>query len=72
MSLEADVAAARLKDRAIVAEIGLRIDAARQYGFIEGGPDYDLDACEAAIEEAKAAGIEWTESDITRRLRVDA
>jgi hypothetical protein len=61
-----DVRTARLKDRALVAEVCLRLESARQYGLIEGGPEVDVEACQLAIHTAKAAGITWTEAEVER------
>lgn len=36
----------------------LLIDAARQYGLIEGGPIPDVDRCEEILRLAKERGIE--------------
>lgn len=35
----------------------LTIDAARQYGLIEGGPDCDRERCADILQKAKRCGI---------------
>lgn len=35
----------------------LSLDAARQYGLIEGGPEIDADRCMEILDRAKAMGI---------------
>lgn len=39
------------------AELALLIDSCRQYGLIEGGPEYDLERCDWILKEAKKRGI---------------
>lgn len=60
---------ARLKDRALVAELSLRLQAAQVYGLVRGGPAVDTDACELAIAEAKAAGVTYGEDEIEAVIR---
>jgi hypothetical protein len=49
---------------ALLAEGHLRLEAARGYGLITGGPDVDVERCEELIAEAKAAGITYSQDDV--------
>ena len=53
-----------LRQAAVLAEALLRFDAARQYGLITGGFEVNVERCEAAIAEAKDAGVTYGEDEI--------
>lgn len=42
---------------AALAEGLLRLDAARQYGLIEGGPKIDVEHCEAVLARLAREGV---------------
>ena len=56
-------------EAAVTAAVCLRIDAARQYGFVEGGPEIDVARCEEILLRAKMQGIEPTEGEIEAQTR---
>lgn len=58
----------QLRRVALAAEVFLRVDAARKYGFIDGGPDVDVDRCEEAIDYAADQGVAYTQDDIDATL----
>lgn len=58
-----------LKRKAMIAEAWLHVEAARQYGLVSGGPQIDVAACQRAIEEARAAGLGWTDAESAEVLR---
>lgn len=53
-----------LRTVAILAEVYLRIESARLYGLIDGGPEIDVERCEELIGMAHDAGHEWSEDEI--------
>lgn len=56
---------AELRQTAVLADACLRIEAARLYGFLEGGPPVNQDRCEEVIAYARERGLEWTEQEVT-------
>lgn len=57
------------EDLANQAEAGLRVDSARAYGLITGGPKINWERCQEVLERAKALGIVPTERGIGQALR---
>ena len=55
-----------LRTLALLAEAYLRLDSARLYGFITGGPRINVERCELAIAAARRAGVTYTEADVDR------
>ena len=55
----------------VAAEVMLRIDAARRYGLITGGPAVDVERCRELIARGRAAGHVATEQDIDAALAGD-
>jgi hypothetical protein len=53
-----------LRKTALAAEAYLLLDAARYGGFIESGPEIDVQRCEDVIAEARAAGVTYTSDEI--------
>ena len=53
-----------LREVAILADVMLRVDAARLYGLITGGPDVDVDRCRELIAQARDAGHSWTDEEL--------
>jgi len=47
----------------------LRIDAARLYGLVRGGPEVDADRCADIIRRGKALGFFHHEADVMRIIR---
>ena len=45
------------QEAADAAHVLLTIDAARQYGLIEGGPEIDLGRCVEILRKARRQGI---------------
>jgi len=56
------------RDAAACADVLLAVDAARQYGLVEGGPAIDRDRCLRLLARAKAHGIVPTMTDKTAAL----
>lgn len=56
----------------VAAAVWLRVDTARQYGLITGGPDIDVDRCVDLLERGRARGIRPTEAAVDRALAVIA
>ena len=48
----------------------IRIDAARAYGLISGGPTIDVARCEHIIVEGKRRGIESDEASFRKLLQL--
>lgn len=61
---QSDIASAGL-----AAHVWLRVESARAYGLIEGGPKVNVEACEAAIARAAAEGFEFTDAQIESATR---
>jgi hypothetical protein len=57
------------REAVMTAEVMLRIESARQYGLITGGPAIDVERCQELIERGRAAGHVVTEGDIDAILR---
>ena len=49
--------AAEWRDVATLAEVLLRVDAARQYGLIVGGPTINVARCATLLKRAQRRGI---------------
>jgi hypothetical protein len=58
-----------LRELALAAEVYLRIDSARLYGFISGGPVINVERCEETLAVAREHGITYTEADIEHATR---
>lgn len=56
-----------------LAELGLLLDACRQYGLITGGPEFDLGRCEDIVRRARRHGIAYPASpeELVRRYLLD-
>jgi hypothetical protein len=55
----------RLREAGIIADALLHIESARQYGFVRGGPQCNVERCEIIIEMARDAGHTWTQEDVS-------
>ncbi len=55
---------AELRSVAILGEALLRIESARAYGLIEGGPTVNVDRVESTIAAARERGLEWTDDEV--------
>jgi hypothetical protein len=56
-------------EAALTAEVLLRTDSARKYGFITGGPDVDLTRCEEILRRAREEhDIACTEAEIVAAI----
>jgi hypothetical protein len=53
-----------LRQAALGAEVYRRIAAARDYGFIAGGPEIDVERCDEVIATAAKVGITFNEDEI--------
>jgi hypothetical protein len=51
------------------AQVMLLVDAARQYGLIEGGPEVDQERCVEILRLAKRRGITPREDCVERAFR---
>lgn len=60
---------AELRHAALLAEVSLRIDSARRYGLITGGPEVNVCRCIELIERAKSRGITFTDGQIDTAVR---
>lgn len=58
------------QDAVDAAKGALALDAARQYGFVRGGPEVNVDRCEAILIRGQALGI-TPSADVMERF-VDA
>jgi hypothetical protein len=58
-----------LRTAGLTAEVLLRIQSAKLYGFIEGGPPINVERCEEVLEQARAAGFTYSEDEITEAGR---
>jgi hypothetical protein len=56
------------REAAILAAACSRIEAARLYGFVQGGPAVNVARCEQILEQAKVVGIEPTEEEIDEAM----
>ena len=52
-----------------LAETYLRIDSARKYGLITGGPAIDLDRCEELLRAGKQKGVTPSPGCVERILK---
>jgi len=59
------------QEAADAAHVLLAIDAARQYGLIEGGPECDQERCVEILRKANRRGITPRDDSIERVLRPD-
>lgn len=57
-----------LRQAALLARVSLLLASARAYGFVDGGPDVDVDRCEEVIEVAREAGMEPTDDEVDAAL----
>ena len=53
-----------LRKTALAAEAYLLLAAARRHGFIESGPEVNVERCEDVIAQARAAGAIYTTDEI--------
>ena len=60
------------REAVLAAEVMLRIDVARQYGIITGGPEVDVARCLEIIERGRATGYAATEAEIREALAASA
>lgn len=51
------------------AEACLRLDAAKQYGLVVGGPVVNVDRCVALLEAGRARGVMPTSGEIDDAIR---
>jgi len=55
-------------EAAAAAEACLRIESARLYGFITGGPTIDVARCERVLAGAKRRGVILTAAEVDRAV----
>lgn len=53
-----------LREVALAAEVCLRIEAARQYGFIVGGPAINVERCDHVLARAREHDITFSGEEI--------
>lgn len=52
-----------LRDAAVQASALILIQSAKDYGFVTGGPEIDVDRCEEAIAAARERGLIWNSAE---------
>lgn len=55
-----------------LANFFLHLDAARQYGLIQGGPEVNIERCEEILERGRVLGIEPAPGSLERITRIYA
>jgi hypothetical protein len=56
----------KLREVALMAHAARALHDSKLYGLLEGGPDVNVERCDALIARATAAGISFKPSEITR------
>jgi hypothetical protein len=59
----------QLANVALLAEVCLRVEAARAYGFVAGGPKIDVRRCEEVLAIAREHGISLSEQEVRSGVR---
>ena len=58
-----------LQEAVDLAEFYLRLDSARKYGLITGGPQIAVERCEAILKEGRRRGFTPNDAVITNHAR---
>lgn len=56
------------RDLAALAGAFLLLESARLYGFVDGGPDVNVDRCEQVIAFLRDQGVTATEEEIEQKV----